>query len=266
MPDFGRYTTVAVEAAMEGAKILKKYFHEGFDVRYKREKDPVTIADEESEKAIKDVIAKNFPDHEILAEEAYAKNPKDYHDYKGYLWMVDPLDGTVNFKHRVPIFAISIALTYSGEPIVGVIYAPLLNELFIAEKGKGTYFNDQLVKVSNISDLQYSLLVTGFPYDFKQNPDIHIKYFKELHLRSEAIRRLGAAALDLAYVACGRFEAFWEAKNSPWDTAAGALMVFEAGGKVTDYSGNPYSPFNLTLIASNGLVHDQLVEVLKGGI
>ncbi len=263
MPSFNSFTNLAVEAALEAGNILKRYYGKSFQISYKGERNPVTQADLESERLIKDIIAQRFPRHEILAEETYHSNPKDYLDYQGYLWLVDPLDGTVNFKRGIPVFAVSIALMYRGRVVSGVVYAPILDELFLAEERSGAYFNDRQIWVSDTVTLDRAVLATGFPYDLAVEPDLHVARFERFCLATEAIRRLGAAALDMAYVAAGRLDGFWEAKLSPWDTAAGWLLVLEAGGKVTDYEGNEFNPFMKSVVASNGKIHEAMLEVIR---
>jgi len=256
----GYYTTVAVEAAFKASEILKKYYRNNLNYYYKDEKNPVTQADILSQEEIKKTILKNFKNHNILAEEDY-KNQKI--DFSGYWWIIDPLDGTINFRKGFPIFCISIALVKDSEIILGVIYSPITDELFIAEKNQGAFMNDKKINVSNTSSIEQSVLATGFGYALAKNPDPHIEIFKKLSLKSEAVRRAGSAALDLAYTAMGIFDAFWESDLKIWDTAAGVIMVQEAGGYVTDYYGNPYTLNSKTIVASNKILHPQIIEITK---
>lgn len=254
----GIYTTVAVEAALKAGEILKKYYRKTFQYYYKEERNPVTQADLESQELIKNIILKNFKNHRVLAEEDWKGNKEKIEE--GFWWVVDPLDGTVNFRKGFPFFCVSIALLKDGEIILGVIYIPILDELFIAEKGQGSFCNDKQISVSKTDKLKESVLATGFSYALAKNPDPHIKLFKELSIMTEAVRRAGSAAIDLAYVALGIFDGFWETDLKPWDTAAGILLVQEAGGKITDYYGNPYKLWSNTIVASNNLIHNQILE------
>lgn len=260
----GYFTTVAIEAALAAGEFLKSLYRKGVETYYKGDRNPVTFADIESQKIIKKIISKNFKDVEFLAEEEFDESKINYYkNFEGYLWIIDPLDGTVNFRKGFPFFCVSIALQYKGEIVLGVIYIPVLNELFIAEKGRGAYLNDNQIKVSGTKDLNKSVLATGFSYALTKNPEPHITFFKELSIRTEAVRRAGSAAIDLAYVALGVFDGFWEFDLKPWDTAAGYLLVVEAGGKVSTYKNLPYSIYDNTIVASNGIIHDHLVSILK---
>jgi len=253
----GVYTTVAIESVFQAAEILKKYYRKPIKYTYKEKRNPVTEADILSQEKIKKNILNNFKNHKILAEEDWKEGKVDF---DGFWWVIDPLDGTVNFKKGFPFFCISIALIKDGEIILGVIYIPILDELFIAEKGNGAFYNDKRIFVSNTVELEKSVLATGFSYALTQNPNPHIELFKELSIRTEAIRRAGSAAIDLAYTALGIFDGFWEFDLKPWDTAAGVLLVQEAQGKVTDYYGNPYSLWSKTIVASNNLIHNQIIS------
>jgi myo-inositol-1(or 4)-monophosphatase len=256
----GYYTTVAVEAALKAGEILKKYYRKNFQYYYKDTKNPVTQIDLLSQEEIKKIIQKNFKNHNILAEEDYKSQSIDF---SNYWWIIDPLDGTINYRKGFPIFCVSIALAKDGEIIMGVIYSPITDELFIAEKNSGAYMNDKKINVSNSSDLLESVLATGFGYALAENPDPHIEIFKKLSLKTEAVRRAGSAAMDLAYTASGIFDGFWESSLNPWDTAAGVILVQEAGGYVTDYFGNPYTLSSKTIVASNKAIHPQIIEITK---
>lgn len=256
--NLSNYTKTAIKAAIAGGDVLKKYFNKGIKVDYKGKIDPVTIADKNSQKKILQIIKKNFPEHAILAEEENKNKITSE-----YCWIIDPLDGTVNFIHGVKVFSVSIALSYKGEIISGVVYAPLLDEFFVAEKDKGAYLNGKRIKISNINTLIKSLVVTGFPYYVQNDSSDILNLFDKILTRVQGLRRLGSAAIDLCHVACGRFEVFWEEGLKPWDVAAGSLIVTEAGGKITDYSnGNGYI-FKETLLATNGKVHKNILQLLK---
>lgn len=254
----GRYLEVAVEAAREAGRIQKRYFGSSHKVEYKGEINPVTEVDRLCERAISETLLHAFPDHDLLTEESPFKK-------KGspYRWIVDPMDGTTNYLHGYPCFCVSIALEIEKEVILGVIYNPILDELFISEKGKGAYFNGKKIFVSQEKDLSRSFLSTGFPYDVHEHADFYLKYFREFIIRSFAIRRPGSAALDLSYLAAGRFDGFWELKLQPWDVAAGVLMVIEAGGRVTDFDGHPFNIYSKEILASNGWIHSQMLQTIE---
>jgi myo-inositol-1(or 4)-monophosphatase len=253
--EFSFYTNAALGAAKVGAEELLKYYNGMLDVEYKGKTDPVTQADRNSQKAIIKAIKSVFPHHGILAEE------DDVNEVKGdYCWIIDPLDGTVNFVHGIPMFCVSIGLKYKNEIISGVIYSPVTKEVFMSEKNKGAWLNGKKIGVSKIEDTIYTLAATGFPYYVRKNSAGVIKSFKNIMLECQGIRRLGSAALDMAYVACGRFDFFWEEGLKPWDIAAGALIVEEAGGKVSDYRGSKDFIFKETMLASNGSVmHEKIL-------
>jgi myo-inositol-1(or 4)-monophosphatase len=248
---------VAKHAARKAAGIQLHYFRKGLIPSFKGEIDLVTQADFESQEAIVSTLKEAFPDHHVLAEE----NALGHGDsLDGPIWVVDPLDGTTNFAHGFHIFAISIAFRNMSETQFGLIHLPVLEEWFLAHKGGGATLNGEKIQVSGAKELGKSLLATGFPYDKRQSPDNNLELFCQLELNSQCVRRPGAAAVDLANVACGRFDGFWELKLGPWDVAAGALLVEEAGGKVTDFTGDPLS--NLwckEAVATNGLIHDELL-------
>lgn len=255
------YLEVAVSAAKEAGKIHKKYFQTDFKIQTKSSSfDLVTVADVESEKAAVSIIRQDFPGHNFLTEEE--KYPKKQSDFT---WVIDPLDGTNNFFQGLPIFCVSIALLKQDEVILGVVYDVSRDELFSAEKGKGAFLNGRLIKVNQIDSLERSLLITGFYYD--RGADMldcldNIKSF--LEKRILGLRRLGAAALDLCYIASGRASGFWEFSLSPWDFAAGKLLVEEAGGNITDKSGKDVYPLEKSyIVASNNLIHRQMLAVLN---
>ncbi|MEN9381598.1 MAG: hypothetical protein RI940_479 [Bacteroidota bacterium] len=249
------------EAIEAGAIELKRYFNGTFTISSKATiNDLVTEADHASEKAIFKVIQKNHPDHFILSEETGSMPTQS-----NIKWIIDPIDGTINFANGIPICCVSIGVEENGEMIMGAVYNPFMNELFFAEKGKGAFLNDQPIKVSNKDNLLTSCLVTGFPYQYLDTENGPLQIFEKLIRKSIPVRRLGSAALDLCWTAAGRFDGFYEHKLQAWDSAAGYLIVQEAGGIVTDLKGEKYNPYQPGIIASNGLIHDQLLNLLKGG-
>ncbi len=252
--------TVAIEAARTAGKYLRQHLGRARDIQQKggEEKNLVTEVDRHSEEIIIGIISKHYPQHDILAEESGSK-PKRTSDYR---WIIDPLDGTTNFTHGFPVFSVSIGVEYKGAIIAGVIYDPNFDEIFTAERGKGAALNGKRMRVSAIGDLGRSMLVTGFPYNITENPNRAIEHFVQFLMASQAVRRMGSAAIDLAYVAAGRYEGFWEVALNPWDMAAGALLVEEAGGRLTDFSGKPFSIYRKEILATNGLVHAAMMEVL----
>jgi myo-inositol-1(or 4)-monophosphatase len=251
---------VAKEAAYAAGKILTKHFKKlpKDAVREKQTNDYLSFVDETSEKTIISIIHKNFPDHSILAEEGGASELSD--DYR---WIIDPLDGTTNYISGLPVFAVSIALQKGDEIILGVVYDPLQDELFWAEKGKGAYINEKQIHVSDTDNLSGGLIATGFPFKAKHLLKPYLNSFEEIFNTCIGIRRMGAAAIDIAYVAAGRFAGFWELGLSPWDLAAGSVIVKEAGGEISDFWGNPDYMFKNYLIVSNGKIHEQLGEKIR---
>ncbi|HEV7620372.1 MAG TPA: inositol monophosphatase family protein [Flavisolibacter sp.] len=221
----------------------------------------VTEVDHASEKAIMDVISKEYPDHFILSEEA-----GEIIQDSQYKWIIDPIDGTVNFAHHIPICCISIGLEYNKKMILGAVYNPFINEYFIAERGQGATLNDKKISVSKKEKVENACLVTGFPYTYLDEPNGPLQVFERFIRKGIPVRRLGSAAIDLCWVACGRFDGFYEHKLQAWDSAAGFLMVEEAGGKVTDLKGGIYSPYQPGIIASNTIIHDEMLQWIKGDI
>ncbi|ROL60895.1 inositol monophosphatase [Bacteroidetes/Chlorobi group bacterium ChocPot_Mid] len=253
-------TKIAVEAALKSGEILRKGFGTSFEISSKEGKNNlVTEFDKLSEETIIEYIHSVFPDHVFLAEESGKTGELLKNKVR---WIIDPLDGTVNFAHGIPIFSISIAAELNREIISGVVYHPLLDELFVAQKGGGAFLNDKRLNVSDNGDLDSSMLVTGFPYNVNQNPCGCIDHFVNIIKRGIPVRRLGSAALDLAYVAAGRFDGFWEINLNPWDVAAGILLVQEAGGKVSQYNGEQYWIDNDSILATNGMIHSEISSVL----
>ena len=253
-----RHLEVAIEVAQEAGKILREEAERPPTISHKAEYDLVTQADRRSEALIVSRLQKYFPDHAIAAEEGTGKDvTKDAAEYR---WHVDPLDGTTNFAHGYPCFCVSMALARNQELLLGVIYNPIYNELFYAARGEGAFFNEKRMRCSKVDAIKNSLLCTGFPnHDRHANPNIH--FYWDFTLLSHGVRRDGSAALDLAYVALGRFDSFWEFGLNPWDTAAGVVLVEEAGGKVTDLQGRPYTLGGPSILASNGLIHTEMVNV-----
>ncbi len=255
---YKEFLKTAFKAAKESGKIVKEGFLNNKTVKYKKFADPVTEFDKKSEAKIVDIISKKFPDHDILTEEELSKNTNS-----NIKWIIDPIDGTVNFIHSIPFIAISIALEIDGKIILGVAYNPVLNEFFFAVKDQGAYFNNSRIFVSKNSEIGKSLIVTGFPYEREGRIKELIKPLPELIKNYQGFRRLGSAVIDMAYVACGKFDAFYEENLKPWDTASGKIIVEEAGGKITDYSNNEYSIYNKMILATNSIIHDSIVKLLK---
>jgi len=247
-----------IQIAEEAGEIAKEGFRTNFGVEYKtNSSDLVTDYDKKSEAAIINFIKKEFPSHSILAEESGISETDSE-----YRWVIDPIDGTTNFAHGLPIFSVSIGVQKNGKTIYGVVNDVMMNSIYSAELGNGAYRNDQKLKVSSNDDLSKSHLVTGFPYDIENYMPELIDNFKEFLLNSRAVRRLGSAALDLCYVASGVFDGFWEMSLNPWDFSAGKLLVEEAGGRVTDFSQNELELKKTELLATNGKIHNRMSEVL----
>lgn len=243
--------------AHRAGRLLKERFHVKHTVEFKGEVNLVTEADHMSEELILNAIAERWPDHEVMTEETPYRSQGS-----PWRWIVDPLDGTTNYAHGFPVFCVSLAWEFEGEVQGGVIYNPLMEEMFWVKRGEGAYLNEERISVSSVSDLSSALLATGFPYDIRSSDEDNIREFSFMAKKAQAIRRAGAAALDLAYVAAGRLDGFWELKLAPWDTAAGALMVKEAGGRVTDMEGQVYNFESRHILASNGIIHEEMLEGL----
>jgi len=249
------YLQAAVEIAREAGNVLREELQRPPDIAYKGDFDLVTQADRRSEAVIVSRLQQYFPDHAVAAEEGTGKDTDSE-----FRWHVDPLDGTTNFAHGYPCFCVSMALAQNNELLAGVIYNPVYDELFTAARGEGSMFNGKQIHCSRIAALKNSLLCTGFP-NHKRHEHPNIFYYWDFTLRSHGVRRDGSAALDLAYVACGRFDGFWEFGLNPWDTAAGVLIVQEAGGKITDLQGRPYVLGGKSILASNGLIHQEMEQL-----
>jgi len=255
------FLATAVEIVLQAGEIQRARQASGFRVDKKGEIDLVTEVDLECERLCRAVLAERFPEHDILAEEL-SSGPGEPARAR-YRWVFDPLDGTTNYAHGLPIFCASLALELDGQAIVGAIYDPSRHELFTAERGEGAFLNGTPLRVSSTASLLDALLVTGFPYDMHSRGPELVELFGLFLSRARAVRRLGSAALDLCYVAAGRFDGFWEQHLKPWDVAAGALIVQEAGGRVTGMDGTPFSPGAGHLAAANGAVHDAMLEVIR---
>jgi myo-inositol-1(or 4)-monophosphatase len=256
----------ATEIAREAGAKLREFFAQGVETEYKGDVDLVTVADRTVEKLIKTRLGETFPDHGIYGEEGTRERMQGE-----FRWYVDPLDGTTNFAHGFPQFCVSMGLEQrpagkaedeDGTLVAAVIYDPLRDEIYTAERGQGAQLNGRPIKVSRVPELAEALLSTGFP-SRKRHASPNVHFYQEFTLRSHGVRRAGSAALDLAYVASGRLEAFWEFNLNPWDTAAGILLVEEAGGRVTDFAGNPFKLDSREVLASNGLIQGELVELFK---
>lgn len=252
--------TTLLKATQAGAKVLQEYFNGTFTVSHKSTvNDLVTEADKAAETAIINTIREDYPEHQILSEES-GEIKMD----SSVKWIIDPIDGTVNFAHGVPLCCVSIGVEQDGEMILGAVYNPLMNELFFAQKGFGATLNDKRINVSSKTNMSNAFMVTGFPYLWEEEQPNHALVTLERFIKQGLpVRRLGSAAIDLCWVACGRFDAFWEHHLNAWDSAAGYLIVQEAGGKVTDFSGNTYSPYQKQILASNGHLHNDLLKEIN---
>ncbi len=252
------FLETAVQAARAAGALQRERLWHEHEIVFKGESNLVTEVDRACEALIVDAIRDKFPDSDILAEES---------EYlpagSSQRWIIDPLDGTTNYAHGFPWFGVSIAFEEDGEVEAGVIYHPMMDELFTAAKGKGAYLNGVRIHVSRHAPLKSSLLATGFPYDRAWDNENNFGNFEKMQMAARAVRRAGAAALDLAYVAAGRLDGYWECKLKPWDVAAGVLLVEEAGGRVTGYHGEPYSIYEHRIMASNGLIHEEMMEIVK---
>lgn len=248
-----------MEAVHAGASEILRFFNQKFVISNKEGRNNlVTEADHASEKAIFEVIRKQYPDHFILSEET-GELAQD----SSYKWIIDPIDGTINFAHGIPLNCVSIGIEKDGEMIMGAVYNPHLNEMFFAEKGKGATLNDQPIRVSGETSAGKACLVTGFPYTYLDMPNGPLQVFERFVRAGVPVRRLGSAAIDLCWVACGRFDGFYEHKLEAWDSAAGFLIVQEAGGQVTHFDGTPYSPYQHRILATNGHIHQEMLDLIN---
>ena len=251
------YLETAIDLCRAAGDILNYYADRDKLVEFKGHANLVTIADKKSEELIIGGILSRYPSHSILAEESGATQSG-----AAVKWIIDPLDGTTNFAHGYPFYCVSIAVEEKGEIVCGAVYDPVREEMFSAARGAGAYRNGERLKVSNVDRLSQALLITGFPYNFRERLDTVIRQFGKFLVASQAVRRGGSAALDLCYVASGRLDGFWELYLQPWDTAAGHVILEEAGGRVTDFKGGPFSIYNKETLASNGLLHEEMRSVL----
>src|SRR5205085_1243997 len=255
-----------IRATEAGARELQRFFNGTFKISNKEGvNNLVTEADHAAERAIIEIISKDFPEHNILSEEAgdviiTGRKKGIESEYK---WIIDPIDGTVNFANGIPICCVSVGLEHNGSIILGAVYNPNMNEFFFAERGAGATLNDKKIRVSDKTEVITSCLVTGFPYTYLDEPNGPLEVFEKLIRKGIPVRRLGSAAIDLCWVAAGRFDGFYEHKLSAWDSAAGFLIVEEAGGKVTDFKGDQYSPYLPHIVATNGKIHDALLEIIN---
>ena len=249
-----------IKAAFEAGNLLMDKFETGLRVEFKGKYDLVTEADRQAEALIIKLIRERYPDHDFLAEESdYTETGSDYR------WIIDPLDGTTNYAHGFPWFAVSIALEVKGRLKLGVVYNPYVGDFYFAERGSGAFLNERRLKVSTIEILEHSLLATGFSYDHKKCKANNYDYFTRFQKEAQACRRPGAASLDLASVAAGRFDGFWELKLKPWDLAAGILLIEEAGGLVSNFDGLPMTLETQECMASNRLIHGEMQAILQKG-
>ncbi|MEK6713935.1 MAG: inositol monophosphatase family protein [Nitrospirota bacterium] len=253
---YSDFLIVAEHAARTAGSILLKHLGQPLDVEFKGDVDLVTKVDRLAEEAIVAIIRDIYPDHQILAEEGTNQGGDSR-----YRWIIDPLDGTTNFAHSFPCFAVSIGLEAAGKMVGGVVYDPVRNECFTAIDGSGAYLNGNPISVSSVDNLDRALLATGFPYDRRAHPDKYIALFRKFMMKAQEIRRPGSASIDLCYLASGRIDGFWESKLKPWDVAAAVVIVREAGGKLSDFKGNEYSIYGNETLASNGRIHDEMVKV-----
>ncbi len=252
------YLKFAEILARGAGEILRKEFPKEQRIQFKGEINIVTDADRLSEQWLIQRIVQDFPGHDIMTEESAGVN----HGSR-CRWIIDPLDGTTNYAHGYPVFCVSIALEIEGDVQCGAIFNPMTNEMFTAERGNGAFLNGSPLTVSSTEDLSRSLLATGFPYDIRESEENNINYFLAMIKKAQAIRRAGSAALDLACVAAGRFDGYWELKLKPWDTAAASLVVKEAGGRISDLFGNNYKLTSPHILASNGKIHERMIQVFS---
>ena len=256
------YKQTLIEATQAGAKELMRFFNGTFTISNKEGiNNLVTEADHAADKAIQEVIKKSFPGHGIVSEETAEKVTDS--EYK---WIIDPIDGTVNFANGIPICCVSIGLEHNGKMLMGAVYNPIFKDFYFAERGQGATLNEKKISVSNKAEVLRSCLVTGFPYTYLDQPNGPLQVFERLIRKGIPVRRLGSAAIDLCWVAAGRFDGFYEHQLNAWDSAAGFIIVEEAGGKVTDLKGDTYSPYQPGIIATNGIIHDELIEWVQGRI
>ncbi|MBO8131830.1 MAG: inositol monophosphatase [Candidatus Marinimicrobia bacterium] len=256
--DIDKIKDFAIGVALEAGKFILKNMKKALKIDYKGRVNMVTEVDKDSQDIIISRISKEFPNAGIIAEESDTKTVN-----KNITWIIDPLDGTTNFVHGFQCFAVSIAAEIDSKIILGVVYDPVRKEMFYATNGAGAYLNGKKIHVSRISRLIDSLLVTGFPYELNQYFYKNMELFKALYEKCQGVRRTGAATIDLCYLACGRFDGYWEFNLNPWDVAAGSIIVKEAGGKISDMKGGDFSIYGKEYLATNGLIHDEMLEVIR---
>lgn len=253
------FLTVAQDAAHQAGALIRENWLQPKIIEMKTDiVDLVTHIDKAADSLITNLLRARFPTHKIIAEESAVSGPES-----AYCWYIDPLDGTTNFAHGFPHFAVSIALAHESRVVVGVVYDPLREETFCATQGNGATLNGEPLHVSQAPTLEQSLVLTGFPYDRRKRSEYYLRFYQAFMMRTQGVRRCGSAALDLCYVACGRADAFWEWRLHPWDTAAGSLIVEEAGGQMSDFTGNAFDIRGEQTLASNGLVHEEMLGVLR---
>ena len=255
---YQRETEAAIEIAKAASALLLERLPQQRTIQKKAPLSLVTDADHAAEALIIEALRRRFPDDDILSEETAAALTG-----AARCWVVDPLDGTTNYAHGHPCFCVSIALVEAAQPVIGVVHHPMMQELFVAERGRGARLNDAPIRVSSVRALGDALLATGFPYDRRERPDYYLAYYREFMIRTQGLRRAGAAAIDLAYVACGRFDGFWEFGLAPWDVAAAGLLITEAGGQISDLTGGPFRLDGRRLLATNGALHPPMLEVIQ---
>ena len=253
-----RLLSVAVEAARAAGQVLLDYSRSGFTIERKNPINLVTDADHAAEQCIIDHIHRHFPSHRTLAEERGIDGPMP----SPYRWIIDPLDGTTNFAHGFPVYTVSIGVECEGQLVVGIVYDPTRDEMFTATVDHGAFLDGQPIAVSQAAQLEEALMVTGFAYDIRDTANNNLNHFARFALKAQGVRRTGSAALDLCYVAAGRFDGFWEVKLSPWDMAAGAIIVGEAGGRITDLRGNAHTIYQPEVVATNGRIHEEVLRVI----
>ncbi|GAB4313019.1 MAG: inositol monophosphatase family protein [Candidatus Sumerlaeia bacterium] len=271
IPDLTPFRRPLLEMTLEAGRILMNHYGRLRSIEYKSDINLVTAADREAEDYLRERVGREFPGHFILAEEGnkedderslygrFGRGPL----FEEWTWVIDPLDGTTNFAHSFPLFSVSVALAWRGETLLGAVYNPYYKELFSAEKGRGATLNGAPIRVSNVSDIDKALVVTGFPYDRREKADALLRLVRAFIQTCHGFRRCGSAALDLCSVATGRLDGYWEQGLHPWDAAAGVLIVREAGGRCTDYAGQEHPVPWWQTLASNGKVHDSMLEVIE---
>ncbi len=257
--DISQFLAAAEEAAQAAGSIIRDSWQQVKEIQYKSSINLVTTIDHQSEERIVSILHKHFASHSILAEEETNITVREAQ----YRWIIDPVDGTTNFAHAYPQFCVSIALECAGQVVLGLVYDPIKEETFSAIRDQGAFLNGGRIQATKEGDIGKALLSTGFPYDRRQKMDFYLSFFKDFMLSCQDIRRNGSAALDLCYVACGRMDGFWEFGLSPWDTAAGGLIVQEAGGSMSDFSGNAFSIWKKEALASNGRIHNSMLKIMQ---